>query len=103
VYSAGSVFKGEPHFLKLNIKCSQDVFNVSANISPRVGIFRNCHSHTSTVRNSGKGEQVDFSGNEAAWEKKRQKVKLKSPVLTENISRVIMADPMLVSLGNQIT
>lgn len=84
MYSAGSVFKGEPHFLKLNIKCLQDVFDVSANISPRAGIFGNCHSHTSTVRNSGKGEQVDFSRKETVWGKKkgrrrrrrRQKVKL---------------------------
>ena len=54
----------ESNFLKLNIKCLQHVLDVSMNLFPRVGIFSDCHSHTSTVRNSGKGEQVDFSENE---------------------------------------
>ena len=56
MYSTGLVFKGGPHFLKLNIKCLQDVLDISANIFPRVGIVNDGCFRTSAVRNSGKGE-----------------------------------------------
>lgn len=60
-----------------------------------------CHLCTSTAKNRGKGEQTDFSENVTVCKKKKRK--LQFPVLPKNLSRVIMADPILVSLGSQIT
>lgn len=45
------VFKGQSNFLKLNFKCC---------------------THASTLRNSGKGDQIDFSGNMTVKKNKKE-------------------------------
>lgn len=58
-----------------------------------------CHLHTSTVSNRKSSELL----REFKFKKRRKKVNPSFPVLTESMSRIIMADPVLAFLGNQIT